>query len=501
MSGEVYLIGAGCGDYDLITLRGIRYLKKCNTVIYDALIDDRLLEYVPENAERIFVGKRSGGHSMPQEDINSLLVEKALAGRHIARLKGGDPFVFGRGGEEISELKKNNIPYTVVPGITSAAAVPGLAGIPVTFRKESRSFHVITAHTTDDLKPGYFEKYAKLDGTLVFLMGLHNLKLIGDSLTAAGFSEDTPVAVVSQGATHKQKIIKGDLGNIYDKSSSAGIKPPAVIIVGNTVNYDLISTLQYPLSGVSITAAGSRHFTDKFSLAAEEYGADVHKIRNIKIRKYADDTEFENAVRNIGNYSCIALTSVHGANIFFNKLKEFYIDIRKLNNIAIAAVGSETASYLSEKGIIADIVPEKYDSSSLGKTLVNRFSEDERILILNAEKSSPEMTSVLDENYISYDNIKIYHTEKIICDDRYVDDDYIVFGSSSGAEALFESNIEISENTTAVCIGTPTEKTLKSLYSGKYITAKEHTVKGIIDAIIYNERSVCHAEITQTAFV
>ena len=229
--GKVYLVGAGCGDYDLITLRGMNLLKVCDTVVYDSLIDSRLLDFTADTTEKICVGKRAGHHCEKQERINEILVENALNGKAVVRLKGGDPFVFGRGGEEILALKKHNIPYDIVPGITSAIAVPELAGIPVTHRKMSRGFHVITGHTAEDLIPENIKKYASTDETLVILMGLNNLSKITETLILNGKDKNTPAAVISHGASAKQKTIRSDLKNIADEVKKHKIKTPAISIV------------------------------------------------------------------------------------------------------------------------------------------------------------------------------------------------------------------------------------------------------------------------------
>ena len=231
MTGRVTLVGAGCGSFDLITLRGRNVLAQCDTVVYDSLIDSRLLDFCPE-AEKICVGKRAGQHSAAQEKINSLLVEKALSGRNVVRLKGGDPFVFGRGGEEILELQKHGIPYSVVPGVTSCVAVPELAGIPVTHRRTARCFHVITGHTADSCTPEKLEQYAKIGGTLVFLMGLNSLVEIASGLISGGMPGDTPAAVISNGATIRQRTVRAPLSGIADEVRAAEIPAPAVIVVG-----------------------------------------------------------------------------------------------------------------------------------------------------------------------------------------------------------------------------------------------------------------------------
>jgi uroporphyrin-III C-methyltransferase/precorrin-2 dehydrogenase/sirohydrochlorin ferrochelatase len=240
-TGMVSLVGAGCGAFDLITLKGIRAVRNAQVLVYDDLIDDRLLEYTAESCEKIYVGKRSGKHSMKQQEINELLIKKAKEGRYVVRLKGGDPFVFGRGGEEILALQDENIKTEYIPGVTSSIAVPGFAGIPVTHRGESRSFHVITGHTamTSDSLPENMETIAKLKGTLVFLMGYGHLEAIANELIANGKSKDTPAAVIHGGTDNTADEVRGSLGNIAKLAKNSDIKTPAIIVVGDVAKLKL----------------------------------------------------------------------------------------------------------------------------------------------------------------------------------------------------------------------------------------------------------------------
>lgn len=241
--GSVTLVGAGCGSYDLITLRGLNALRNCEVLIYDDLIDERLLEHVSESCEKIYVGKRRGAHSRRQEEINNLLKEKAKEGKRVVRLKGGDPFVFGRGAEEIESLRRENIEVSEIPGITSAVAVPAAAGIPVTNRRMSRSFHVVTAHTSDtkDCLPKDLETLAKLEGTCIFLMGLHQLGSIAEKLLAYGKAPDTPVAVVHGNFDGTVQAVRGTLADIVKRAEEAGVEAPAVIVVGETAGMELFA--------------------------------------------------------------------------------------------------------------------------------------------------------------------------------------------------------------------------------------------------------------------
>lgn len=483
--GKVYLVGAGCGDYDLITLRGKNLLEKCDTVIYDSLIDSRLLDFAPNNAEKICVGKRAGQHSEKQENINNLLVQKAMEGKTVVRLKGGDPFVFGRGGEEIIALKENNIQYSVVPGISSAIAVPELAGIPVTHRKLSRSVHIITGHTADDMLPENISRYAKLDGTLVFLMGLNNIDKISESLIKSGKNENTPAAVISNGASKNQKIVRGTLKNISDKAKQNNIKSPAIIIVGETAEFDFKDTISLPLNNISVTVTGTKRFSEKLSSQLNNLGADVKTLDFLNVSEYQDNTDFDIALNNISKYTWIVLTSINGAEIFFSRLRKLKIDIRKLNKIKFAVIGSGTAEILEKHGIFADLIPNVYTSSALGKILSKEVNPNEKVLILRAKQGSLELTKILDENKISYDDIKTYDlTSNLSGEINNIDTDFITFASASGVNAFFENGFSISPKTKIVCIGEITANALKQHNISDYRASKTSNIDGIIQEIL-----------------
>lgn len=296
MIGKVYLVGAGCGEYDLITLRGMNILKRCEVLVYDSLIDENLPDFAPQDSEKICVGKRSGHHSETQENINKILVGKALEGKIVVRLKGGDPFVFGRGGEEIAELKKNNIPYDIIPAVSSCIAIPELAGIPVTHRKISRSFHVITGHPL----PENLEYYAESDGTLVFLMGLNNIRRITEGLISGGMRKDMPCAVIS--GNHR---ITDTLENISDKSGS--IKAPAVIVIGETAGFDFMPDKK------SITITGTKRFTEKLYSELIRLNMNIKILDYVKIHEYKNNPDFDNALKNTDKYDMLVLTSINGA--------------------------------------------------------------------------------------------------------------------------------------------------------------------------------------------
>lgn len=481
--GRVYLVGAGCGDFDLITVRGRSLLEMCDAVVYDSLIDDRLLSFVPKKCEKVCVGKRSGQHSETQENINSILVKKAKEGKIVVRLKGGDPFVFGRGGEEILALQSENIEYTVVPGVTSAVAVPEFAGIPVTHRELSRSFHVITGHTKDDFSPDRFFAYSKLDGTLVFLMGLSHLNDIASELIKYGKKSDTPTAVISNGASRSQRVVKGTLESIYNDVQRVGISSPAVIVIGDTVKFDFSERINDPLKDVTVTVTGTKNFVMKLSDKLAVQGANVVPLDFLSVSEYKDNIQLDNALRNIGDYSTVVLTSINGADIFFKRLCSLNIDVRTLSGIRFAVIGSGTAENLKSHGIFPDIIPDEYTTEALAEKLVISVNKNNRLLILRAEKGSQQLTKILDGTNVRYDEIKIYD---VVSDSRLpysVNTDYITFASASGVRAFFESGFTVSKNTRIVCIGDITAETLARYVCGNFSIAKTSSSDGIAQLI------------------
>lgn len=483
--GRVYIVGAGCGDYDLITVRGLELIKKCDVLIYDSLIDKELLEYA-ENAEKICVGKRAGLHSETQESINALLVEKALEDKTVVRLKGGDPFVFGRGGEEIITLKEFGIPFDIVPGISSAIAVPELAGIPVTHRQISRSFHIITGHTAEDILPKNMKAYAECGGTLVFLMGLKNLPKIVKSLVENDMPESTAIALISNGTYAKNQIVRATLKDICRKAENSDIKPPVVIAVGKTVEFDFAPTIQKPLRGVSVTVTGTQRLVRKLSRQLSDYGADIKHMNHLNIIEYRDNPQLDKTLANIERYSYIVLTSMNGAELFINRLRKLKIDIRRLANIKFAVIGMGTASVLEKYGIFAELIPSDFTSEALAELLSKLVGSDERILILRAEKGSRLLTEILDRNNVQYDDIKTYdvHLDCKTQANKTVDTDFITFASSSGVDAFYENGFTISEKTKIVCIGEITAKALIKRGISEINISRTKTAYGITDTIL-----------------
>ncbi len=466
MNGFVYIIGAGCGESDLITLRGMNALKRCDTVVYDALIDEELLAFVPVNAEHICVGIRAGAHSASQEEINALLVEKAFSGHTVARLKGGDPFVFGRGGEEIKELKKRGIPYEIIPGISSCIAVPELAGVPVTHRRVSRSFHVITAHTSEN--GADLSEYAALDGTLVFLMGLGALREISEALINGGKSADTPVAVISDGGTVRQRCVRGVLADIAEKA--AGLPAPAVTVVGDTAAFDL-SHVNLP----TVTVTGTQLLTEKIERLLEAQKMRVKRINHIGIIRRAQ-------LPDPGGFRCIAFTSSYGVRIFAEYCRETHTDLRSLAGKRLAAVGSGTAQALAELGIYADIVPGSFTAAALAES-VAAVPDIGKVLILRGSQGSDELPEMLARHGVCFEDIQIYDTVYNGCPPSDVKSSFIVFGSEFGVRAFFDNGFTVSEETKLVCIGAKTAAAAGRYTSGRIIRAVPDTAEGVVNVI------------------
>lgn len=481
VTGKVFLVGAGCGKADLITLLGLRLLKKADVVVYDELIDQEILKYAPASARLIPAGKRGGRRNISQDEINSILVNEALEGKDVVRLKGGDPFVFGRGGEEITALKEKGISFAVVPGVTSAVAVPEAAGIPVTHRNTARSFHVITGHTSEDLLPENIEKLAGIGGTLVFLMGLRHLKSIAGSLIKGGIMKDTPAAVVSDGGRYS---VRGTVENIYEKTTEAGIKAPAVIVIGTTAGYDFRSELRLPLDNVKIAYAGTESFSEKMEEVFAGLGASLYRVFRLSVEEYESNPEADRLIMHPELSDRIVFTSPNGVKIFKRRMKKLHTDIRSFYKVRFAVLGNGTRNALEDMGIIPELVPHEFTAECLACEIVKTMKPGERITVLRAEKGSPVLNRIFDDAGAVYRDIKIYDVKKTPDEPGMtVSADAMVFASASGVEEFYESGCRVSEKTKIFCIGDITGKALEKRGIKEYYTASRHDVTGLSECI------------------
>jgi uroporphyrinogen III methyltransferase/synthase len=364
--GKVYIVGAGPGDISLLTLKGLKCLQKAEVVIYDFHLNAQVLNYISHDAEFIYAGKRGGQHTMTQDEINRTLVEKAREGKIICRLKGGDPFVFGRGGEEAETLAGENIEFEIVPGVSSAIAAPAYAGIPLTHRLYSSSLAIVPGYEDPSKEESSidWQKLATGVGTIVFLMTVKNISLVCKKLIDNGRSPDTPVAVIRWGTRADQTTLVGNLKTMPDLIKENEIKPPAVMVVGEVVR--LREILKWyekkPLFGQRILI--TREHSEGYE-SLEELGAEIIEFRTIEIVPPEDWTEVDRAIEKIESYNWLILTSANGVKFFFRRLFEKEKDIRDLKGIKICAVGTKTADAINKFGIKVDLVPEEFNAEGL----------------------------------------------------------------------------------------------------------------------------------------
>ena len=497
MEGKVYLIGAGCGEADLITIKGLKKLLDSDVVLYDSLIDEELINNLPEKVEKIHVGKRYHQKSMPQSEINNLLIEKATQGKTVARLKGGDPYVFGRGSEEAQILEEKNIPYEVIPGITSAIAVPGAAGIPVTHRQISRSVTILTGSSIDNSQnenttPIDYKALTNLGGTIVFLMAYHHIEEIINNFLESGMSEEMPCAIISKGCSSEQKVIKGNIKNIISKVSLQKIEAPIIIVIGECVDLNLkeltynCTKSERNFKGLKIGVVGTENFTKKLSSKFLNTNAKITDL------SFLDVVPTTILLPNLKAYSWIVFTSQNGIEQFFIKLKEENKDIKILSNLKFAVIGSGTADKLLEYGIYADFVPSQYDSKTLAEEFTNGLNENDNILVCRAKNGSDDLINALNTDNIKYTDYKIYdlkeneYKRSVISSlkKEYFDVDYLVFGSANGVDSFFKSFYkDFNKNIKIVCIGKKCAEALTNYNVGEVLIAEKYNIDGIIECI------------------
>lgn len=494
--GCVYLVGAGCGGLGLLTQRGAKLLGSCDVVVYDDLIADELLSLVPDQAEKLYMGKRSGRHSASQEEICAVLIAKAQAGRCVVRLKGGDPFVFGRGGEELLALRAAGIPCEAVPGISSAIAVPGEAGIPVTHRGISQSVHIITAHTadTEDGLPVYLEDLARLPGTLVFLMGLSRLEQLVQRLMSAGMSGETPSAVVSGGNAPRPVTVRAPLVNLAEHVRRAGVQSPAVIVVGGVSALDLSSMVKRPLEHVCVGLTGTAAITGKLRRRLEDQGARVFDAIRTEVVELP--VCFDLRTLCSGRH-WVVLTSGNGVRMFFRRLTQAEIDLRELSGCRFAVIGASTAAQLWKYGIRADLCPERFTSRALAQALLRTADpEREDILLFRSRYGSQEMFQTLAERFTVRDvplyDLRADPQAAELARFELEHANYLAFASASGVRQFIQVHGTIPEQAVCVCIGEVTAEALKQVYAKPFLVAPEISAEGILAAIrednIYGKR-------------
>ena len=499
MKGKVYLVGAGPGDYKLITLKALECIKNSDVIVYDRLANCNYLKEAKENCEIIYVGKQSNNHTLSQSDINRLILDKAKNGKIVTRLKGGDPYVFGRGGEEGQTLNKEGIEFEVVPGITSAIGGLCYAGIPITHRDYASSFHVITGHLRDDDKENSeinWNALANIKGTLVFLMGVSNLDNITKNLINEGKPKSTPVAIISWATRYNQKVITSTLEDAYKTGIKENVKPPSLIVIGDVVNLrdELNFFENKPLLGKSIVVTRSRTQNSSIVEKIIDLGGNPIEIPTIKINKIENNIELEEEINKIKEYTYLIFTSKNGVEIFFDKLNEMNLDSRALATLKICAIGSATQKELKLNGINADIIPNEYVAESLFNTLKYNLNKYDNILIPRAKGGRDYLIDKLSEIC----TVKEVNTYETVIDTSKKDEilnilekykvEYITFASSSSVrnfvEIIGNENLNKINNCKTISIGPVTSSTAKELNIDIYKQSSKATIDSMIEAII-----------------
>lgn len=482
--GKVYLIGAGPGDPELMTLKAVRMLKKCTAVMYDRLAGANALKHLNEGCKIFYCGKEPGCHYKSQDEINEMLVSLAKEGHIVGRVKGGDPYVFGRGGEEALRLFNEGIDFEVIPGVTSAISVLSYAGIPVTHRGLAQGFHVFTGMSAEKLNINW-EGVSSLNGTLIFLMGMKHIEDITRNLMDSGKSIETPCAVVMRGTTAKQKKGVGTLGDIASKVKEALFTSPCIIVVGDvvTLGEDLNWYEKMPLFGLNICNTRSVEQSKSINERLVDLGAEVTEINSIKIKR--SQFELDSVKHKLSEYNHIIFTSVNAVNIFFDYILKNEIDIRSLNG-KFAVIGSATEKCLKDKGIIPDTVAEEFISEDLFHKLNTKIKSDDKILIPCSKHSRAYLADKLRSCGAIVDKVHIYEPTcgELTDVNAFKNVDIVIFTSPSTVKNMIKLvGLDAINQKKSVAIGPITAKELE-LNSINPFVCKEYSEDGIISKIL-----------------
>lgn len=492
--GKVWLVGAGPGDVGLFTLKGYKTLFNADVVVYDSLVGHGVLSLIPEGAKCINVGKRASHHTMPQWRINEVLLEEAQKGLRVVRLKGGDPFLFGRGGEELELLEENGIPYEVVPGITSPLSVPAYNGIPVTHRDFCSSLHIITGHKKEGEEYNIdFKALVETKGTLVFLMGVTAMEDICTSLIKAGMDPDMPAAVLQQGTTAKQRRVVATVATLKEEADKAKIQAPAVIVVGKVCGLEKKFAWyeKLPLAGYRVLVTRPKDLISSMSEKLREQGAEVLELPAIKTVPLEDQSELYKAFSEMEKFSWIVFTSPTGVKVFFSEMQKQKLDVRALGNAKIAVIGTGTQKELEKRGLYADLMPEIYDGEHLGKALAEVCESGERVLIPRAKIGNREIIESLDCKGITVYDVPTYDTvyekQDIIDERREFEDgniDCAVFTSASTVRGFAEAANGLDFSLVrAACIGKQTKAEADAL-GMKTFMAERPSLDSLVELVI-----------------
>ena len=496
VKGTVFLVGAGPGDPGLITVKGLQCLASADVVVYDRLADISLLDRAHTDAKLIDVGKVPGRGAEHQADINALLVAEAKKGKGVVRLKGGDPFVFGRGGEEAEALYAEGIPFEIVPGVSSAVAAPAYAGIPLTHRGFASSFTVVTGNEAPDKEVSSvdWDHLARQGGTLVVLMGWKNLASIVETLGRRGMALDTPVALVHWGTHTCQTTVTGTLSDIVGKGTDAGLSPPVIAVIGEVVR--LRKTLRWfdnrPLFGKRVLVTRTRTQAGALSELLSLRGAVPIELPTIEVRPPPDYTDLDGALRRLDSYDWAVFTSVNAVRSVFDRLSTLALDTRAFRNTRVGAIGAATAVSLQERGIAADFVPDSFVSESAVESLDGKGFDNSRVLLPTADIARQTLADGLVSFGATVDTVVAYRTVEpegsVERATRVLEEgiDIASFTSSSTVRnlvKLLDGDINLLDDVAIGCIGPITASTARELGLKVDIVARVHTIEGLLDAL------------------
>ena len=487
--GSVILVGAGPGDPGLLTQKGRQAIENAQVVVYDRLVSPAILSLIPRDAEKINVGKESSNHLVPQEEINRILLRKAQEDKRVVRLKGGDPFLFGRGGEELELLEAAGIPFQVVPGVTSALSVPAYAGIPVTHRDFCSSVHIITGHARAGAELHIdFEALRRTGGTLVFLMSVSSLPRICRGLLDAGMAPDMPAAVVERGTLPRQRKLISTLEKLPSEAEKAGVKSPAIIVVGKVCalssRFDWFDGL--PMKGKTVVVTRPEDRSGTLTQRLRELGAEVVDYPCIRTVAREENPELEEAIGNLSRYRGLVFTSPAGPEIFFRRLRAAGRDARALSGLTLAAIGPKTAKAMERFGVTADLVPETYDSDHLAKALE---AVEGPVLLCRASRGSTALPEMLERKGIPFADVPVYDTVYAAPAPQKVDallgeTLLVTFTSASTVRGFVESLPGRDlKNVIGCCIGKQTEAEAKK-YGLATVVSQEATMESLVECIL-----------------
>ena len=500
--GKVYLVGAGPGDPGLLTLKARDLMEKADVIVYDHLANPSLLVHGKADAELIYVGKEGSSHTMSQDEINRLIVEKAQGGLRVVRLKGGDPFIFGRGGEEAQELIRAGVAFEIVPGVTSAIAVPAYAGIPLTHRDHTSTVAFVTGHEdpTKEKSEIAWDKLATAAGTLVFLMGVGNLSNIARKLVENGRSPDTPAAVIHRGTVPEQRTVTGVLGNIAEKAEKGKITAPAIIVVGDVVNLkrELDWYENKPLFGKRVLVTRAREQASDFAARLAGLGAECIEFPTIAVVPPVSWENLDRAIESIGRYQWLVFTSVNGVSYFFARLDALGRDVRDLGRIKVGAIGPKTSEAIQKRGIRPDLVPEEYRAEAVVEAFKRQDLVGCRVLLARAAEAREVLPRELEKMGAQVDVVDAYRTvrppgkeERVKALLQKGEIHMITFTSSSTVnhfvEMLGEDGDQLAtwlKKASVACIGPITAKTAVEKGFTVDVVPAQYTIEALTDAIL-----------------